>query len=67
MSVSTIVLIALGAAYLTWYSFRILKLIWTEGAKGEVVSGGDAAMVFLRDIWKVIKLPYVAWKAFRKS
>ncbi len=67
MSVTTIVLIALVAAYFTWYAFRICKLIWTEGAKGEVVDAEDAAMVFLRDIWKVIKLPYVAWKAFRKS
>ncbi len=67
MSVLTIVLLTFVAAYATWTAYRICKMIWVEGAKGEVVDAEDAAMIVLRDIWKVIKLPYVAYKASRKK
>ena len=67
MSVLTVALLVFGAAYFCWFLFRIFKMVWTQGAIGEIVDVEDAAKLVLGDIWKVLTLPSVAWKALRKS
>jgi len=67
MSLLTVALLVFGAAYFCWFLFRICKMVWTQGAIGEIVEVDDAAKMVLNDIGKVLTLPFVAWKALRKS
>lgn len=67
MSALTVALLILGVPYFCWLTYRVLKLVWNQGAIGEVVTGGDVADMVLSDVWKVLTLPAVIWKALRKS
>lgn len=67
MSATTFLFLVAAAAYLAFTLFRVLKLIWDQGAIGEEVDAGDALMIVFGDVCKLVKLPFVAFKAFRKE
>lgn len=54
-------------AYLLFFSYRMLKQIWNYSLEGEIYEARDAFKMFLGDVWKVVTLPYVAWKAYKKA
>lgn len=55
--------LVLAALYVCTFCFRLVKLVWAKGALQEEVYPGDAVLIVLRDIWKLVYLPIVAVKA----
>lgn len=63
----TLVLAFVATMYVCMFFVRICKLVWQQGAIGEVVDLDDVARMFGRDLWKLFTLPAVIVKAARKK
>lgn len=63
----TVLLAFLATMYVCMFFVRICKMVWQQGAIGEIVDIDDVACMFGRDLVKLFTLPAVIIKAVRKK
>jgi phosphatidylserine synthase len=62
---SEVLALIFAFVYAISFVWRLCKLVWVKGARHEEVFPGEAVLIVFLDVWRVLCLPYVAFKAAR--